>query len=97
MIVSLAEEAEVELTDGAIFYATHGDYSLGVAFISEFENVLHLITEHPELGTPWRAHSRRFPLRRFPCSVIYRIDGDQLRVVAIAHQRRRPGYWSGRK
>lgn len=68
MIVSLAEEAEIELTDGALYYATHGEYSLGLAFISEFENALRLLTEHPELGTPWRARARRFPLRRFPYS-----------------------------
>lgn len=35
-------------------------------------------------------------LRRFPYSVIYYIRAEELRVVALAHHRRKPGYWSGR-
>jgi plasmid stabilization system protein ParE len=35
-------------------------------------------------------------LRRYPYSLIYRVDREQVRVVAVAHSRRLPGYWSGR-
>jgi hypothetical protein len=35
-------------------------------------------------------------LKRFPFGIIYRIDGDTLRVLALAHRRRRPGFWRGR-
>ena len=69
---------------------------LGLAFIAEFERALAVLSVHPNLGAPWRAIARRFPLRRFPYSVVYRINGEELRVIALAHQRRRPGYWSGR-
>ena len=97
MIVSLSEEAEQELIDGAIFYAQQANVDLGLAFIAEFERSLEVLAPHPALGASWRARARRFPLRRFPYSLIYRIDGDELRVIALAHQRRRPGYWSARK
>jgi hypothetical protein len=33
-------------------------------------------------------------LRRFPFNVIHQFHGDEIRVIAIAHQRRKPGYWS---
>ena len=96
MIVSIGGEAERELIDGAIFYAEQANVDLGFAFIAEFERSLELLVAHPALGAPWRAKTRRLPLRRFPYSIIYRIKGDELRVIALAHQRRRPGYWSGR-
>lgn len=32
-------------------------------------------------------------VRRFPFGVIYQPRGEQLVVIAVAHQRRRPGYW----
>jgi len=34
---------------------------------------------------------------RFPYAVLYSIVGDQIRVMAVAHDRRRPFYWSGRR
>lgn len=39
---------------------------------------------------------RRVPVGRFPHHVAYLVTGDVLHVVAIAHDRRRPAYWSGR-
>jgi toxin ParE1/3/4 len=97
VIVSISPEAERELIDGAIFYAEQANTELGLAFIAEFERALELLREHPNLGAPWRAMTRRFPIRRFPYSVLYLVKGTELRVIALAHQRRRPGYWSGRK
>jgi len=97
VIVSLAEEAERELIDGARFYAEQANVDLGLAFVTEFERSLEILVAHPALGTPWSTKTRRFPFRRFPYSLIYRIEGDELRVIALAHQRRRPGYWSTRK
>ena len=35
-------------------------------------------------------------LDRYPYSLIYRIVAEGVQVIAVAHSRRRPGYWSGR-
>jgi plasmid stabilization system protein ParE len=95
MIPSVSREAELELTDAARYYAQSGGEDLGLALIEEFESALRLLCEQPQLGAPWR-HSRRLPLSRFPFSVIYYTNGDSLRVIALAHHRRKPQYWSGR-
>jgi toxin ParE1/3/4 len=97
VIVVVAAEAERDLIDGAIFYGQEANPDLGFAFITEFERSLSVLATHPGLGAPWRVLTRRLPLRRFPYSVIYHIKGEELHVIALAHQRRRPGYWSGRK
>ena len=39
---------------------------------------------------------RQFILARFPFTIIYSESSEVLRVVAISHQRRLPGYWRGR-
>jgi len=36
-------------------------------------------------------------LRRFPFSVVYKVRPDQIQIVALAHSRRSPGYWSQRQ
>ena len=40
---------------------------------------------------------RRFPVRKFPYSVVYYIRGNEVRVVALAHHRRRRDYWASRR
>ncbi|MBK7425134.1 MAG: type II toxin-antitoxin system RelE/ParE family toxin [Propionivibrio sp.] len=40
---------------------------------------------------------RQYNFRRFPYSIIYQVTVEELRILAVAHHRRRPGYWSGRK
>ena len=96
MKVSLAAEAEQELVEGARFYAREANAELGHAFISEFERSATLLLEQPHLGAVWRGSVRRLPLRRFPYSIVYYVRESEVRVLAIAHQRRKPGFWRGR-
>jgi plasmid stabilization system protein ParE len=46
------------------------------------------------LDVPPELHVRRALLRRFPFALVFlqRPDGP-IRVVAVAHVKRRPGYW----
>ena len=97
MKASVSPEADQELTDAAVFYAREGGAEVGLAFIAEYERVVALLCAHPELGALWKNSRRRFPLRKFPYSVIYYARADEVRVVALAHHRRRPGYWASRK
>jgi len=39
---------------------------------------------------------RKRPVHRFPYAVLYRVDPDEIVVVAVMHQRRRPDYWRSR-
>ena len=97
MIASVSAEADRELTEGAQFYSREGSKEVAEAFVDEFERVAALLCIQPQLGAQWGNGRRRFPLRKFPYSVIYYLRDDELRIVAIAHHRRRPEYWSGRR
>jgi plasmid stabilization system protein ParE len=46
---------------------------------------------------PSRGSLRRVSLHRFPYNLIYYVSAGEVRVIALAHQRRRPGYWAHRK
>jgi toxin ParE1/3/4 len=93
---SVSLEAERELIDGAHFYAREANGELGLAFIAEFERSLGVLCNYPRLGPVWRGTTRRFPLRRFPYTIIYQVKPEEVRVIALAHQSRRSGYWRGR-
>jgi plasmid stabilization system protein ParE len=85
-----------ELRETAAFYSERGDHELGLSLISEFERALDLLSANPELGAVWRGSTRRFPLRRFPYSLVYQVKAQEFQVIALVHQRRRPGYWKSR-
>jgi toxin ParE1/3/4 len=89
--------ALTELHDAAVFYAAKANVELGLAFVAEFERTANLILTNPMLGAVFSSTRRRHFLRRFPYSIIYQITAKELRVIAVAHHRRRPGYWSKRK
>ena len=97
MKVSVADLALEELQLAAEFYAERGGNELGLAFVAEFERVASLITSNPMMGSQFRKDRRFYPFRRFPYSVFYYIsENGELRIVAIAHQSRRPNYWTKR-
>ena len=91
-------DARAELLDGAVYYEEQAD-GLGGQFVDEAQRVVDMLAASPGLGAPVTGHDalRRWPLRRFPYYVIYRTVGDALVVLAVAHERRRPRYWSGRE
>jgi plasmid stabilization system protein ParE len=89
--------ALAELHDAAEFYSASANAELGRAFLAEFERATNAILANPQVGAVFRHTRRRYILRRFPYSVFYQVAADELRVVAVAHQRRRPVYWAGRK
>jgi plasmid stabilization system protein ParE len=69
---------------------------LGSRFLNELKARLLALAESPEAYAPWKIDPRFRvgSLRRFPYAVFFRIEGDVVRVFAVAHTRRRPGYWS---
>lgn len=89
--------ALAELHDAAAFYTVSANAELGDAFLAEFERAAAALMSNPELGAIFRRSKRRYLLRRFPYSIFYQLAGDEIRVIAVAHQRRRPSYWAGRK
>ena len=83
------------MIEAALFYeaATAG---LGDDFLDDIQHAIDTVREHPEIGVAAGKGLHRVLIRRFPFTVIYAADPEQIVVVAIAHQRRRPGYWKGR-
>ena len=64
-------EAEQELYEAASRYEAEVP-ELGRRLADEVERVIHLLLEHPELGSRLDDALRHFVLRRFPFSVVRR-------------------------
>ena len=61
-----------------------------------FEQAGQLLLREPELGAVLSDQTRKFPLRQFPYTLVYRVQGEMITVIAVAHQSREPGYWAKR-
>lgn len=86
------EAAEEELLR-EIAYLESRLPGLGRRFYGEVQRVEKLLAKFPESGQEISPGLRRCALRAFPFSLIYSIEKDGLLLLAVAHQRRRPGYW----
>ncbi|XVJ71220.1 MAG: type II toxin-antitoxin system RelE/ParE family toxin [Rhizobacter sp.] len=93
----LSPEAAEELAEAVTFYAEQASTSVAAAFLAEFTRAASMIAANPGLGTRTSRERRLFPLHRFPYSLVYRSEDDGVRIGAVAHHSRRPGYWRARK
>ncbi len=90
-------EAEAEYLAAVRFYEEQRA-GLGDALICEFERVIELVVEKPEICRLVHPSGIRvIRLSRFPYTVFYRVLlGNTIQITAFAHHRRRPGYWLAR-
>ena len=82
MKYSLHPEAQQDLRDAAAFYQDRAGSNLSQSLLVEFEHSVNLLLRHPQLGALW---------------IVYTVRGDEIHILAVAHQSRRPGFWRGRK
>lgn len=69
---------------------------MGAAFGQEVRTALRRIRTWPLACPIESADIRRLTLSRFPYKLLYAVEVDHLYLIAIAHQHRRPDYWSHR-
>ncbi len=95
--VWIDDEAEAEFLAAVEWYVEQ-DPEVAMRFVDDVERGLVVIGEAPMRWPVRRARARRYLLREFPYELVYRYQpGDAVvRVIAIAHQHRRPGYWRQR-
>jgi len=91
----LHKEAEAELVKAAA-YLERERSGYGDRFIAAFESARELVVAHPRLGRPQPFDVRAWSIQGFSYSIVYTLDGDDVFIIAVAHHRRRPGYWRSR-
>ncbi len=66
------------------------------SFLAEIDHGIEAISKAPERWPLFVHGTRRYLFRRLPFQIVYRVANYRIEVVAIAHGRRRPGYWKTR-
>ena len=88
-------EAETELSDAVDFYEQQRA-GLGRRLFEEVQTTIQQVCEHPRAWEQLDSQTHRCLTNRFPYGVLYRIKDDHIRIIAVMHLRRKPGYWRNR-
>jgi len=93
--VTILHEAEVELWNAVAFYEIKAP-GLGLDFAGEIEKSVQVIRRSPEIRPLRDDGTRRYINKHFPYIIVYIYLSNHIWIVAIAHCKRRPGYWKSR-
>jgi plasmid stabilization system protein ParE len=88
-------EAEEEILQAVAWYAERSLVAAR-AFVHELSGMVALAAHSPESWPIGFGNTRRIVFPRFPFDLVFRIKGETIEIVAVAHQRRRPSYWRNR-
>lgn len=100
MNLRLLPEAVAEANAAALWYDKQR-LGLGEEFMGELQSALATIRESSHGMAVLECDSgsqeiRRHLLKRFPYMVVFAHHEEECLIVAVAHTRRRPLYWSNR-
>jgi plasmid stabilization system protein ParE len=95
--ISVSSEAQADFDAALDWYLGELAFDAADRFADAFERALTQLQSFPEMGSIGRYRTRVFILPTFPYSLIYRVSPDSVRIIALAHHARRPGYWAGRR
>jgi len=88
-------EAIAEAHEAREWYAERSEAAAG-QFMDELDAAIDAIQRTPDRMAVYLHGTRRYLLKRFPYLVVFRITDELIEVVAVAHGRRKPGYWQRR-
>ena len=93
--VPLHSLARAELNESTDYY---NEVSADVAsrFLDDFEATVQSITDNPTSFLKVTASVHRKAFAVFPFFLFCSVRGGEIRILAVAHQSRRPFYWSER-
>ncbi len=96
MTFSFHPEAEEEFLEAIEFYEER-ESGLGYDFSVEVFAAIRSIVAHPVSWPVVEDDIRRCLTNRFPFGLLYSLEPNGIFIVAVMHQRRRPGYWKDRQ
>ena len=97
MRLTLHPGAEKDIEEAAAFYEREGSAVLAARFVSEFKKLANLLVVQPDIGAPRTNGRRGLSMNVFPYTVVYRASADEVRVLVVKHDRRRPRIGGARR
>jgi plasmid stabilization system protein ParE len=88
-------EARIEADDAFDWYRERSR-TAAERFQQQLEAAQDAIQATPNAWAEYMLGTRHYLLKRYPYVVVYRVTENRIEVIAVAHGRRKPGYWADR-
>jgi len=82
--------------DGATLWYEDRQPGLGIQFVAEIDHAVDLASKYPDRYPVKHKEIRCISARRFPYSIFYTVESQQIVVLAVFHARRDPTVWQTR-
>jgi toxin ParE1/3/4 len=82
--------------NAAFEYYRYESPRAALKFDDELNKAYRALRRFPRMCATYLHGTRRVLLDRFPFSVVFRERLDDTQIIAVAHAKRRPGYWTKR-
>jgi plasmid stabilization system protein ParE len=88
-------EAREEFREAVRWYRGR-DFLVSTEFRISVSSSIQEIVQAPRRWPNYLYETRRYVLHRFPFSIVYLDEVDFVTIIAVAHSKRKPGYWKQR-
>lgn len=98
MTLDIHPSAINEITEAYEYYYEHArEPHVAERFLEILNQTIERILFMPSRGLRYDHDTQRVLLKKYPYQVIYRQEQETIRVLAVAHQTKEPGYWADRE
>jgi plasmid stabilization system protein ParE len=94
--VEFLREAAREVEEALEWYNERSTLAAS-EFLQEVDRALQLAAQRPQAWPVFEAGTHRIVMQRYPFSIIFRVVPGIIQIVAVAHHKRKPGYWRQRR
>ena len=77
-------------------YIKDDDPAQATLFGIAFDEALQWARSEPLIARCFEKEYRKIKVGKFRVDIVFRIKGDEIQILAVAHHSRRPGYWKER-
>ena len=95
VIIEFRPEARADF-DAAYNWYAERSVAAAIGFASEIDVAIESIVAAPNRFVRTYAGCRSCRLKRYPYCIVYHQVADVIHVIAVAHAKRRPGFWQTR-
>lgn len=89
-------EAQRDIREAALWYERR-EIHLGLRFVREVRSSIRFIEQNPLRFPIVEQDIRRALLKSFPYSIYFLKNTEDVAIIAVLHQHRRPGTWRERR
>jgi len=95
MRLDFFDDAAAEIEEDRSWYLKRSE-SAEAGFLRELDHAIQQVIDAPLQWPQYLAGTRRYVFPTYPYSLVYFVEDDIINVVAVAHDKKRPGYWRKR-